>query len=221
MKFCEKLSVLRKNKGYTQEILAEKMDVSRQAVAKWESGEAYPDIHNLIIISDVFGVTIDNLIKDETCIKDNVNKEKQEDFIDFLIEAKKHTYAGKGNESVSSRPMSHDLQYKDKNKLYIDSYLGGENFSGEEAVWIDEKPVWAMNYTGRVLGDNFSGDFLKFALLGVSREMPYRGPCAIAQNDYSYRCSVKGNIDWFIGSEEILYKNVKVYECNFHGGKIK
>ncbi|MBR6341997.1 MAG: helix-turn-helix transcriptional regulator, partial [Treponema sp.] len=42
MIFSEKLAILRKNKGITQEALAEKLNVSRQAVAKWESGQAYP-----------------------------------------------------------------------------------------------------------------------------------------------------------------------------------
>jgi len=50
MLFAEKLQILRKNKGYTQEALAEKLGVSRQAVAKWESGQIYPDISNLIQI---------------------------------------------------------------------------------------------------------------------------------------------------------------------------
>lgn len=48
MIFSEKLQLLRKSKGFTQEEFAEKLNVSRQAVAKWEAGQAYPDIANLI-----------------------------------------------------------------------------------------------------------------------------------------------------------------------------
>ncbi|MBQ3799738.1 MAG: helix-turn-helix transcriptional regulator, partial [Treponema sp.] len=48
MIFSEKLALLRKNKGLTQDALAERLNVSRQAVAKWESGQSYPDISNLI-----------------------------------------------------------------------------------------------------------------------------------------------------------------------------
>ncbi|MBU5431038.1 helix-turn-helix domain-containing protein [Kineothrix sp. MSJ-39] len=51
MNFSQKLQLLRKNKGCTQDELAGKLDVSRQAVAKWESGQVYPDISNLIQIS--------------------------------------------------------------------------------------------------------------------------------------------------------------------------
>ena len=62
MTFCDKLQALRKNKGLTQEELAEKINVSRAAVAKWEAGQSYPDISNLIQISDLMNVTVDYLL---------------------------------------------------------------------------------------------------------------------------------------------------------------
>ena len=58
MIFSEKLQLIRKSKGMTQEDLAEKLAVSRQAVARWESGQVYPDISNLIQISNLFNVTV-------------------------------------------------------------------------------------------------------------------------------------------------------------------
>ena len=67
MIFSEKLQILRKNKGFTQEALAEKLGVSRQAVAKWESGQIYPDISNLISISELLNVSVDYLVKDQDC----------------------------------------------------------------------------------------------------------------------------------------------------------
>ena len=67
MIFSEKLQVLRKNKGFTQEAFAEKLNVSRQAVAKWESGQVYPDIGNLIEISNLLNVSVDYLVKDQDC----------------------------------------------------------------------------------------------------------------------------------------------------------
>ena len=62
MIFSEKLQLIRKNKGLTQEELAEKLSVSRQAVAKWESGQVYPEITNFIQISNLFNATIDYLV---------------------------------------------------------------------------------------------------------------------------------------------------------------
>ena len=60
MKFHEKLYTLRKNAAMTQNDLAEKLNVSRQAVSRWEMGTAMPEIDNLIAMSDVFGVAYDN-----------------------------------------------------------------------------------------------------------------------------------------------------------------
>jgi len=141
--------------------------------------------------------------------------------VGFLIKAKKETYAGKGPEGLSSRPNSHDLEYKENNLLYIDSYLGGEKFAGEEALWKKDIPFWAMNYYGRVLGDGFSANFLKEALLNVPKDMPYRGPKEFKDNNYIYRCTVEGDFQWFIGYEEIYNGDNKVYECRFHGGTVK
>ena len=60
----EKLYELRKNSGLSQEQLAEKLNVSRQAVSKWELGTALPETEKLIIISNYFDVSLDYLLKD-------------------------------------------------------------------------------------------------------------------------------------------------------------
>ena len=60
MKFNENLKYLRKEEKMTQENLAERLNVSRQAVTKWESGQSLPDIENLKQIADLFGVTMDS-----------------------------------------------------------------------------------------------------------------------------------------------------------------
>ena len=64
MKFHEKLYAVRKKAGMTQNDLAEKMNVSRQAVSRWEMGTAMPDVENLVAMSDLFGVSLDYLLKD-------------------------------------------------------------------------------------------------------------------------------------------------------------
>ena len=143
------------------------------------------------------------------------------DLVSFLIRAKKATYAGKGAESAPSRPQSHDLRYAEGDLLYIDTYLGGNRFAGEEALWTGGQPVWSMNYAGRVLGENFSGDFLKAALLRVPDDMPFRGPALYTEGAYAYRCQVDGSFGWFQGRETIKYKEQLIYECFFHGGLIE
>lgn len=65
MEFHEKLQELRKNRGLTQEELAEALYVSRTAISKWESVRGYPSIDSLKEISDYFSVTIDDLLSGE------------------------------------------------------------------------------------------------------------------------------------------------------------
>lgn len=65
MNFGEKLKSLRIKNEYSQENLAKMINVSRQAVTKWENGNGMPDIENLKLIADIFDVTIDSLVRDE------------------------------------------------------------------------------------------------------------------------------------------------------------
>lgn len=64
MTFSEKISALRKQKGWSQEELAEKLMVTRQAVSKWESAQSMPDLDKLVQLSEALGVSTDYLLKD-------------------------------------------------------------------------------------------------------------------------------------------------------------
>lgn len=65
MGFAQKLQQLRREKGLSQEDLANAFDVTRQAVSKWESGQAYPEVEKLLQIRDFFGVSLDELLRPE------------------------------------------------------------------------------------------------------------------------------------------------------------
>ena len=65
MKLNEKIIYCRKKAGYSQEALAEKLSVSRQAVSKWETGESMPELNKLAALAALFGVTADWLISEE------------------------------------------------------------------------------------------------------------------------------------------------------------
>ena len=65
MKFGEKLQKLRKEKGMSQEELAARLHVSRQAVSKWENDQGYPETEKMLMIGNIFSVTMDYLLKDE------------------------------------------------------------------------------------------------------------------------------------------------------------
>lgn len=223
MIFSVKLQILRKTKGYSQEEIAEMLDVSRQAVAKWEAGLSYPDIFNLIQISNFFNVTVDYLIKEQDC-NVTIGRESLDDIdklIKFRLEANANTYAAFLNEVTSTRMNSHDFHYEQGEYVYHDTYVGGEQFAGQEAIWRAGTAVYAMNYVGRVLDERFSGNFLKEALRAADEKNPYRGPDYYQSGNYIYRSNVTGNIEWFQGYEEIWCEEIKVYECYFHGGLMK
>ena len=82
MEFNEKLQELRKNKGLTQEELAEALYVSRTAISKWESGRGYPSIDSLKEIAKYFSVTTDELLSSDEVlsIAEEDNKQKETHF---------------------------------------------------------------------------------------------------------------------------------------------
>ena len=65
MKFGENLKIIRKNKKMSQEQLAEKVNVSRQSVSKWETGEAYPEMNNILELCKIFNCKINDLIHND------------------------------------------------------------------------------------------------------------------------------------------------------------
>lgn len=77
MEFNEKLQELRKQKGLTQEELAERLFVSRTAVSKWESGRGYPNIDSLKAIAGFFSVTVDQLLSSEELLTAAEDSQKQ------------------------------------------------------------------------------------------------------------------------------------------------
>ena len=87
MEFNEKLQELRKNKGLTQEELAEVLYVSRTAISKWESGRGYPNIESLKEISKFFDVSIDDLLSGEKLISiaEKENKSNIRNMCDLLF----------------------------------------------------------------------------------------------------------------------------------------
>lgn len=89
VEIAQRLANMRRGKGYSQEALAAKLGLSRQAVSKWERAESQPDTGNLIALADLYGVTLDELVRVEADIADDVRFE----------EAQKTTAAEKNREA--------------------------------------------------------------------------------------------------------------------------
>ncbi len=81
MKFAEKLTALRKGRELTQEQLAEQLNVSRQSISKWESGQVIPEVDKIVELSKLFDVSIDYLLKpseiDELSVKTQILEQQQ------------------------------------------------------------------------------------------------------------------------------------------------
>lgn len=81
MNFGENLQTLRKLKNYSQEDLADKLQVSRQAVSKWESGTGFPETEKLISICDLFDCSMDELVKGKISIDSNLERKVYDSFM--------------------------------------------------------------------------------------------------------------------------------------------
>lgn len=83
IEIANRLQQLRKQKGYSQEQLADELGISRQAVSKWERAEASPDTDNLILLARLYGVSLDELLSTEETneeIKEEKNEKNERDF---------------------------------------------------------------------------------------------------------------------------------------------
>ena len=93
MKFQEKLINIRKEKNLSQEALAEKLGMSRQAISKWESGTSYPDMATIIRLAKTLDCKIDNLIDDDVIDKKNeTNKFNINNLLKDVLEFITETY---------------------------------------------------------------------------------------------------------------------------------
>lgn len=214
------LQSLRQQHGYSQEELAQRLHVARQTIGKWETGQSLPDLENIFAICQLYSLPLDYLLRSDDCVSAQGPTAPAEPLISFLLQAKRSTYAAHGPEAAPLRPGSHDFVFEQEIWRYQDSYLGGNNFIGQEIVWHDQVPVWGMNYSGQVIDTPFSGDFLKNALMHVQATMPYRGPQLLQNGSWTYHCQADGMVEWFSGREDIYFENKHVYVCQFHGGKL-
>lgn len=145
-------------------------------------------------------------------------------FKDFLIKAKKATYANKQAITKISPDNSKELIFKEDILIYRDRYFGHNPFFGEEIVFKKNKPFWGMNYQGKCFSKLKTKEvynFLKYCLSEVSKDSPVRGPRQIIKGKLKYTNEKKGDIEFFIGIEKIFIKEKLVYICHYHGGLIK
>jgi hypothetical protein len=145
---------------------------------------------------------------------------------DFIVRAKAATYVGSGAHSASSRPGSHDLHFAEGDWLYIDSYFGGTDFIGEEAVFQAGKAVWVMNYYGYILRPELisgveAGQMIKASLSRMYKENRFLGGFRHTEGHITYTDTSAGDFTHFTGKEWIERDGVVAYELVYHGGLVK
>jgi hypothetical protein len=149
-----------------------------------------------------------------------------DDLNGFVVRAKRATYVGNGLVSEPSRPGSHDLTYDEDRWSYRDSYFGGTDFLGQESVWHDEVPVWAMNYYGYILRPDLidptkAGLTIKAALSAMYSEDRFLGGFEWVGPYGRYVDQSTGDVTRFHGNESILVDDVRAYSLDYFGGLIK
>ena len=131
IEIADRLIKLRKKYGYSQEELADKLGLSRQAVSKWERAEASPDTDNLICLAKLYGVSLDELLSTddsvETIVKEQVKKEEGLHIVDdegneVHIHDKHITLVDEHGNKVTK---DHFMSEFDKKNIVLTSILGG------------------------------------------------------------------------------------------------
>lgn len=145
---------------------------------------------------------------------------------EFIVQAKAGTYVGNGERAESCRPGSHDLKFREGSFSYLDSYFGGTDFIGQEVVYYEDEPVWAMNYYGRILEPEKisapeAGQIIKESLSRMYREGRFLGSFEHRTGNDVYTDTSQGSLESFTGLEWITRDNLRVYELRYHGGLIK
>ena len=113
IEIANRLQQLRKEKGYSQEELAQALGLSRQAVSKWERAESSPDTDNLICLAKLYGMSLDELLNTDETVEEirertiEVEEEKKED--EKYIKIEKGHICSRGHDSEFLREKKHPV----------------------------------------------------------------------------------------------------------------
>ncbi|MCX6808214.1 MAG: DUF5680 domain-containing protein [Candidatus Berkelbacteria bacterium] len=147
---------------------------------------------------------------------------------EFLFKANANGFAGDAQKILPQRPGFTELEYREGDWTFRDSYAGHFFAPGQEIVYLKDNPIWAMAYSGGMKFELHKDSdlayktfvFLKEALLHMDKDKPFRGPSNFKKEEWYYISHLKGDLYDFLGNEKIYYQNKLVFEQNFIGGII-
>lgn len=149
-----------------------------------------------------------------------------DDLTAFIVKAKRASYVGDGAKAEPSRLGAHDLTFADGSWSYRDSYFGGTDFLGQEAVWFKSEPVWAMCYYGYIprldlIDAARAGATIKAALSVMYAEGRFLGGFDWTGPHGRYLDRSEGDAGRFKGREAILVGGVEAYALEYFGGLVR
>ena len=149
-----------------------------------------------------------------------------QELLKFIADSKKNGYASTTSKWKKVGGDGSKIIIKKGNYTYEDTYFGGLVDSGQERVYNKGKVIWIMAYRGGIIpkfesmqDEAFS--FLKKCIGMMPKEFPARGPKSFKEEKFRYENKWEGNIEGFIGEENIYFDNILVCFRHYLGGLIK
>lgn len=140
IEIANKLLQLRKEKGLSQEQLAQKLGISRQAISKWERAEASPDTDNLIELARLYDISLDELLLHEPTKKDSDKEEQNDD------NEEKDEYVHVGFDGIHVKEHEGDEVHVSWNGIHVSENGGHAVDVGNEGVFIDGEKYHKENW---------------------------------------------------------------------------
>jgi hypothetical protein len=143
----------------------------------------------------------------------------------FIVTAKRATYAAAAPKSLPYRLGTSDIQFRDGPWSYLDSYVGEADFLGHEIVYLDRVPVWSMAYYGFLesprIDSATAGRVVQAALTRLYDDGRFLGGFSTDVDDYHYVDTNTGDVSRFIGQEWIEDHEERLYTLHYFGGDIR
>lgn len=144
----------------------------------------------------------------------------------FIVRAKAATWLAGAPPRLAAQPGARELEFQDADWAYLDRYFGSEDFIGQEVVYAHGRPMWVMNYAGRILpGAAYDGAraarVAQPARAGLYGQGRFLGAHTLATPDGIYFNVSQGDLDHFTGRESIELEGAAVYEMLYHGGLVR
>lgn len=187
MGFAEEVVKYRKEANMTQEALAERCNVTRQAVAKWEKGDALPDVYLIARLASVFGVSIEELIwsKDRAIVENSklyVRESEESDKVDFCTIMKEHRFFGRFLRIIEEDMPNMKYgdiyweEHRKGGKIYVLRTKSDDEFAGY--VYIESvetnAPQLTMQFSKQVEWDEFGFQLIRDLFNWISNEYQIR-----------------------------------------------